>query len=144
MLAKSLRKSSDRRGVAAVELAILLPFLTFIALATIDFCRVFYYAMTVENCARNGAVYASEVFNTDAQYASIAAATISDGQSLRPAMSTANVSTANATDADGNAVIRVTVTYTFNTITSYPGIPSSVTLTRTEQARVAPAAPTVP
>jgi TadE-like protein len=48
---------SVRRGIAAVELALLLPFLVFICMATIDFARVVYALVTLQNCARNGALY---------------------------------------------------------------------------------------
>ena len=51
-----------RRGAAVVELALLLPFLTFLLLITIDYCRLFYYSQVVTNCARNGAVFASDPF----------------------------------------------------------------------------------
>jgi len=44
---------SVRRGVAATELALLLPFLCFLFVITIDFARVFYFDLTVANCARN-------------------------------------------------------------------------------------------
>jgi hypothetical protein len=35
----------------------------------------------------------------------------------------------------------VTITYTFNTIAGFPGIPSSVNVTRVVTARIAPAKP---
>ena len=79
-----------RRGTAAAELALLLPFLFFIFLITVDFTRVFYYSMTVDNCACNGALFGSQVFNggqwqeAGAQIASIEDATVADGTSLNP------------------------------------------------------------
>jgi Flp pilus assembly protein TadG len=64
--AKSRRPSDwlrfkPRRGTASVELAILLPFLTFIFLIAVNFARVFYFSQIIENCARNGALYASDL-----------------------------------------------------------------------------------
>ncbi len=47
----------ERRGLAAVELAVLLPMLVFMCMITIDFARVIYAATTLQNCARNGALY---------------------------------------------------------------------------------------
>ena len=49
-----------RRGVAAVELAIVLPFLCFLLIVAIDYARIFYFSLTVANCARNGALYATK------------------------------------------------------------------------------------
>jgi len=42
--------------------------------------------------------------------------------------------------SDAGAV-QVTVTYAFQTVTRFPGVPSSMNITRTVQMRVAPTAP---
>jgi hypothetical protein len=49
-----------RPGAAAVEFAVLLPFLAFLFIIAIDWARVFYYSVTCLNCARNGALWASD------------------------------------------------------------------------------------
>ncbi len=49
-----------RRGVAVVELAVLLPLLVFLFVVTVDFARVYYFSLTLQNCARAGAMYASD------------------------------------------------------------------------------------
>ena len=54
------RRGQRRRGSAAVEFALLLPFIAFLYVAGTDFARVFYYSQMIENCARNGAIYASD------------------------------------------------------------------------------------
>lgn len=43
--------------MAAVELAFLLPLLVFACMAAVDFARVVYAMVTLQNCARNGALY---------------------------------------------------------------------------------------
>src|SRR5438270_11392137 len=53
------RVRERRRAAAIVELALLLPFLALLFAAAADFGRVFYYYVTVTNCARSGALYAS-------------------------------------------------------------------------------------
>src|SRR5262249_23827637 len=128
-----------RKGVAAVELALLLPILTFLLLITIDYCRLFYYSQVVTNCARNGGVYAFDPFAVaQSPYTDLTKAAKADASpDLRPDL---HVSSSNGTDSNGTYT-RVTVSYTFNTITNYPGIPSSVTITRTVQVRVAPSTP---
>jgi Flp pilus assembly protein TadG len=55
-----------RRGAAAVETALLPPFLCFVLLATVEFGRVFYYSVIVSNCARNGALMGSLYASTPA------------------------------------------------------------------------------
>jgi Flp pilus assembly protein TadG len=130
---------SPRRGAAVVELALLLPFLTFLLLIAVDYCRLFYYSQVVTNCARNGGLYASDPFlAAQSPYADLDTAAKADASP--DIQSQLNVTSQSGSDSDGNYA-RVTVTYPFTTITNYPGIPSSVTITRTVQVRVAPAAP---
>jgi len=147
-----------RTGVAAAELAVMLPFLCFVFVATVDFARIIYFTVTIDNCAHNGGVYGSQTYdNANQQWiGSIAqywegpngkivsteqAATSVDGTNLSPALTKSNVVVTGGTDSAGNTTNIVTITYTFNTIASFPGIPSTVAITRVATARVAPAAP---
>jgi hypothetical protein len=127
-----------RRGAAAVELAVLLPLLMFLFVIAIDYGRIFYYALTLENCARNGAVFGSNVANSQMPYSSIQQAAIADGANLNPPLTTANVAVANGSDANNNPTVTVTVSYTFQTLTGYPGLPNTVNLSRSVEMRVAP------
>jgi Flp pilus assembly protein TadG len=123
-----------RRGAAAVETALLLPFPCFIFVATVDFGRVFYYSVTINNCARNGALYGS----ADAQHAldtsGIQTAARADAGNL-------NQGLLNVTPSGSSTSVAVTVTYPFTTITKYPGIPSEMNLSRTVRMNVLPAVP---
>src|SRR5207249_299311 len=126
-----------RRGAIATEMAILLPFISFLFLVAIDFCRVFYYSQTVEGCAEAGALYASgTVKPTSTTSATTAAqqAAVNEGTSLSPALQTADVTVTIA-----NGVATVTVTHQFQTIVTYPALPSGITITRTVQMPVVPA-----
>jgi Flp pilus assembly protein TadG len=135
-------KSVPRKGVAAVELAVLLPFLAFILVVSVDFARIFYYSLTIENCARNGALWACDPYSQPwSPYATVQNAAEADASSLTPALQDSNVTSASGTDASNNAYVSVTVTYSFQTVTSYPGIPSTVTITRTVQMRTLPTIP---
>lgn len=146
--ARQRRRSSGRKGAALAELAILLPFLVFVFVIAIDWARIFYYTVTIDNCARNGAIYASQVFNsqewqgTSAQIQDVQNAAVADAGSLNPALKTSDVNIATIKDSDGNSAVVVTVNYTFKTIINYPGIPSQVSLVRTAQMRLAPQVPT--
>ena len=129
----------SRPGAAAVEFAVLLPFLMFLFLVTVDWARVFYYSVIINNCARQGAVYASDpVAASQSPYASVTDAALADAFDLQPQPT---VSAAGGVDADKNPYMDVTVTWQFPLVTNYPLIGSSVTLSRTARARVAPAAP---
>src|SRR5437879_1376247 len=79
------RPDGNRRAVAAVELAILLPFLFFLFVVSVDYCRIFYYDVTLENCSRNGAYYVSEYPNSSYIYTDIYGYTSLDDAVLRDA-----------------------------------------------------------
>jgi len=124
-----------RRGVAAVELAIVLPFLCFLFIVAVDYARIFYFSLTVANCARNGALYASKDPAHAVDTSGISSAASMDAGNLDSTLLTVSSkpdSTTNPTYVD------VTVTYPFTTITNFPGITSSTTLSRTVRMLVIP------
>jgi Flp pilus assembly protein TadG len=137
----SHRHRPCRRGMAAAELAILLSVLAFILLASTDFARLFYDYVTITNCASNGAIYGCQDPTFANDTAGIKAAAVLDGAALNPALSTSDVSTMPGTDANGDPFIAVTVTHTFTTLIAYPGIPHTMSLSRTVQMRVCPDTP---
>ena len=96
-----------RKGAAAVELAILLPFLAFLFVVAVDFGRVFYYSLTIENCARNGALYGSDPFEpAQSTYATVSDAALADAGNIQPPPTITSV---NGTDTAGNKYVEVTV-----------------------------------
>jgi Flp pilus assembly protein TadG len=123
-------RSKPRRAAAAVELAILLPLLTFLFVIAVDWGRVFYYDLTLWNCARQGALYASGA----AGGASYLQAAQADAANLSPQP---NFSLLSGTDANGNATIGVQATWQLQLSTNYPGVGNAVNLSRTVWMRVA-------
>jgi Flp pilus assembly protein TadG len=138
IMRSSVGKNETRRGVAAAELAIVLPFLMLMFGVAIDFCRVFYTSQTVQNCAYAGALYASSTVSprpdvsTPSQAAQDAA--LAEGVSLNPALSAANISTTIA-----NGMATTTVTYNFSFIMPLMG--NSSTITRSVTMQVVPQGP---
>jgi Flp pilus assembly protein TadG len=131
-------RADQRRGTAAVELAVFLPFLLFMVVVAVDFARVYRNVQIITTCARNGAIYGSDSPAKAIDTAGISAAALADAGDL-PTPPT--VTSTTGTDAAGNMYLRVTVAGPFQTITKYPGVPSSLTITRTVQMRVAPTQP---
>jgi Flp pilus assembly protein TadG len=129
----SCSKKKSRYGAAVLELAVLLPFLCFVFVVAVDWCRLFYHYTIVTNCARNGAAYASSpMAAAKSQYSSSSEAALADAGDLSPQP---NVSSTTGKDKDGNAYVEVTVSYTFHSITNFPGIPGTVSLSRTVRMR---------
>src|SRR5262245_10968207 len=132
-----------RRAAASVELAILLPLLVFLFVIAVDFARIFHYSLTVENCARNGALWASNPLAIpQSRYATLQQAVQADASSLNPGIDANSISSTTGTDANGESYVAVTVRYEFHTITRLPAVPDTVTVTRTVQMRMAPRVPT--
>ena len=132
--AKPLRA---RPGLAVVELAVLLPFLSALFAFAVDYARVFYFDLTLVNAARNGAVYGSQNPSTALDTAGIQAAVLRDA----PNLDTQQLTVTSSTSGTNPTMLSVTVSYPFTTITQYPGIPHRITLSRTVQMSVTPLTP---
>src|SRR5262245_51965203 len=123
------RSSRSRRGAAAVELAVLLPFLAFLFVIAVDWARVFYFSLVVENCARNGAVFASDPYaSVQSPYATLQDAALADAPNLNPKPTVTSVS---GVDAAGNRYVDCKVRYVFKTVSNFPGVPKASTVVRT-------------
>jgi len=129
-----------REGVAAVELAILLPFLVTLFVIALDWSRIIYYTVTVNNCARNGAMYVMDSYSgVTSPYATLTAAAQADASNLNP-KPTVKDPPDTGTDSIGNYV-DVKVTYDFKMITNFPGLNQTTTITRIVRVYKAPQAP---
>ena len=146
-----------RDGVAAVELAVLLPFLAFMFVIAVDWGRIFYYSIAVANCARNGALYMSQQQSaktttspyTDSGYVNlyvnsknpVSDAALADAPDLTP---TPTVTSTTGSDGYG-PYVEVTVSYTFQTVANFSlggfGVPPSTDVTRTVRMYVPPESP---
>jgi Flp pilus assembly protein TadG len=147
----------DSRGAALVELAVALPLLIVVLLGTIDFGRVFRSAMIVTNAARAGALYGAQDVSLSGDTAGMIAAAnavlTANGLTVGPAPTattlcqcvtdlgvyspTSPVNTCTATCSGAHMAVSVTVsvTRTFSTLASFPGLPNTVTFTRMSTAR---------
>src|SRR5262249_3987447 len=133
------RVQRPRRAVAAVELALVLPFLVFMFLVAVDFCRVFYFSQVVTTGARNGALYLSDPDGPNqSRYPDLTAAVRGDAD---PSFASQLTVTSTSGTASVGKYTRVTVSFPFTCFTNYPGIPQTLTLTRTALVRPAPAVP---
>ncbi|WZP00659.1 TadE/TadG family type IV pilus assembly protein [Isosphaeraceae bacterium EP7] len=121
----AMRGRVRRRGAAAIELALVLPVLCLLCLITADYSRVFYALTTLSDCARAGAVYYA--MTPSAAVSSVQHAALAGATDLIPQPT---VDVASGTNVAGNAYVQVTVTYHFSSLSSFPGIPTSTTLSR--------------
>lgn len=113
--------------------------------------------MTVQNCARNGAYYASNypnnnyLYNDIYGYQNLHDAVLRDANNLT---TTPTYEVRYGTSPNGpftmtvepstGGYVQVKVRYRFNSLTRFPGIPNAVNLERFAVMKVAPAMPTFP
>jgi Flp pilus assembly protein TadG len=113
-------KRHTRRGVAASELALVMPFLAFILMAALDFARLYYTYLTITSCARNGALYGCLSPSNSTNTSGIQSAALADASSLNPALPSSNITSSTGTDANGNPTVQVTVQYSYYPLIKFP------------------------
>jgi len=135
------RVKRNRPGLAAVELAVTLPFLIFVIVVGVDFCRIFYKTQVTNGAVRGGALYAYDPTTMDQSpyynrttSTGVTNAAQADATDLTPLP---GVTYTTGTTSDGNNSATVGVSQTFNMIVDWPGVPSSMTTNRTITMRVA-------
>jgi hypothetical protein len=147
LLTRHVQGESARRAVAATELAVMLPFLLFMWIIAIDWARIFFYTVTLEYAARDGAYYASNYPGIyDYTSAQDAAFGETSNISPTPALSVTydmnyNGSYASTTQPAQGGYVQVQVIYSFNTVTNFPGVPNTTTITRQVRMAMAPIIP---
>jgi Flp pilus assembly protein TadG len=126
-----------RRGAAIVEFAVLLPFLVFLLLVAIDWARMLYFTQCINDCARSGALWASDPeVQMQSRYTNVTDASLAEAPGLTPKPTVTQTFT---TDAKGNPMtVTVKVAMQFDTIANVPGSPKSQTISRSITMAVAP------
>jgi len=136
-----------------VELALMLPVLGILLIGTIDFARVYYAAMAIDQAARAGAAYGAQSVATSGDDAGMAQAALSTANlDLTPAVTAANAhathwcacadgthvscTTGTCTEGAPRVYVSVEIDRTFQTLFPYPSIPTTVRLNRTATMRV--------
>ena len=126
----------QRRGSAAIELAIVLPILVTVLLGATDFGRFSYSAIAVANAARSGAAYGiMNPFDSSTQTAwqtAVKQAAI-DELSQSPAFDTSKltVTVTSTTESSGLRRVSVQASYPFTTIVHWSYLPFSFNLNQT-------------
>jgi Flp pilus assembly protein TadG len=129
------RVGRSERGQSLAELGILLPVLTLLLVVAVDFGRLYHSYVSVSNAARTGAQYASASSANSTNTAGITSAVNQDAGGLQ---GNATVTSSTGTDNSGNTYVSVTVSYQFNTLFDWVGLPASIPLSRTVRMRVLP------
>ncbi len=150
VVAPLIALTGTERGSSLVELAFLLPLLSFLLLGVIDFGRAYYLSIEVTNAAYAGAEYGTQypsdttgmttAANNDAHDISAGVSPVATyGCECSDLSGTASASCATQPTCTGGATVvsyvKVTTSYTYNTMFHWPGIPSSFALTGSAKMR---------
>lgn len=128
------RPHRGRPATAATELALVLPFLVVLVLGCVDFGRFSHANVAVTNAARAGAEFGGTHPYTAGTYATweqqVRQAVTDEMAGLdRFDAARLTITVTPAADADDTRVT-VDVTYPFETVTGWPGLPRTLTLRR--------------
>jgi Flp pilus assembly protein TadG len=136
------RLHRPRSGATAAELALVLPLLAFLAVAILDFSRLFHTTISVTNCARNGALWASDPGNqSQSPYTNVTAAIQAsdsnvslDSCTYAPSI-TGGWGSYNSTTSN---YVKVTVYRDITTTLTYPGVANPMRVSHTVYMRILP------
>ena len=143
-------------GQSLLEFAILLPMLLLLALGVIEMGRFAYIGILVGNAARAGVSWGAQNHTTAADTnGGIETAADNDFQNNGPSLGSLNVAHSVVCGCDNGGTITaascttvcplgatlvdsltVTTSGTFSAIFNYPGIPTSITISRTATQRI--------
>lgn len=144
------RRVGDRRdrqrGAALVELAVVGAMLCMVVLGVIDFGRISYTAMALTNAARAGAMYGAQpnksadsanmrITAENSASADIGAITVTTHppqcECQVGGVTTVMLTCASACAGTIRTRVNVTTSKVFNMFTKFPGLPGTVTISRT-------------
>ncbi len=137
----------SQRGGAAVELVVIFPVLLLLFIGAVDYGRLFFTSITVSNAARAGAEYGARDISSSADTASMNAFAQQDGQEAgtlalasRRYCECAGAPNGSCSACSGGAApdvfIEVTATRAVAMSLPYPGLPSSITVSRKATFRI--------
>jgi Flp pilus assembly protein TadG len=144
------RFADDARGTAAIELALLAPFLALMTTGGFDFGRALYEQHRLTSAARAGIQYAIQsssnwtnstgivaAARADANDTTAQALTISTGQCTCPGGSTKCAATSICTGSTvSGTYVQVTVSESYATLVSYPFVTTPLSLSSQAIVRV--------
>jgi Flp pilus assembly protein TadG len=160
--ARTPRSLGSQSGQSLLEVALLTPLLLILLIGVIEFGRYAYISILVGNAARAGAAYGAQSLPQSVNTIGIQTAADNDFQNNGQNVSNLTVSSSTSCGCDSGGtitsagcststnptagtctaghwvvIVSVTASGTFTSMFAYPGIPSSMSMSRTATMRVA-------
>lgn len=135
-------------GAAAVEFALMMPFLAVLLLGVIEIGRFEYFSILVSNAAHAGVQYGAQSTSTSGDTSGMASAALSDEQGGLPTPIPSPSASSFTKCSDGTdppcgtgtdeiTYVQVTATGTFHSLFNYYLLPQTLTITSTATMPVA-------
>jgi Flp pilus assembly protein TadG len=129
------------RGQSLVELALVTPILLILILIVADGARVFTANLQIGNAAREGANYASRSYDNASNELLVQESALQELNEAGTIFGVAPVVEVQSPDDGcvddfGYDCVRVTVTYQFDMLFDFPGLPGQIDLKRSAQMRI--------
>lgn len=136
----SLNARVNRRGTAAVELAVVLPVMMLLVLGCIDLGRAVSVHIVLSNAARTAAEYGATHRFTSFTRGAWESQVLQEGQAEMQSAhdfdgSRFSMTVQTVPDPEGFVRVTVTAEYPFKTITQWPGLPHEIPIERSVVAR---------
>ena len=142
-----MRFWNDRTGTSFIETALLFPMMLLLCCGTMDFARVVYAGIEIAGAARAGVQFGALTPGNSGNTSGMTQAALTEAADLG---SSVTASASNFCTCSGSTVgcsttcngaapdgyVSVTANYTFNSAIPYPGVPQTISLSRTAKMRV--------
>jgi Flp pilus assembly protein TadG len=134
MIRPARRHNAVRPATATVELVFVLPLLVLLVLGCVDLGRFSHVNITVTNAARTGAEFGSMHPSTPATldlWEQLIRKAVVDEMAKLDQFDSTRLTVVITTQTDGDTTrVAVEVSYPFETIMDWPGLPARLTLRR--------------
>ena len=138
---------NDRTGTSFMETALLLPVMLLLCCGTMDFARVVYAGIEIASAAGAGVQFGALTPGNSGNTSGMIQAALTDAADLGSSVtaSASNFCTCSGSTVDCSTTcngtapsgyVSVTTNYTFSSVIAYPGVPQTVSLSRTARMRV--------
>ncbi len=126
----------SERGQSLVETALALPILAVMLIGTLEGARLLLATLALTGGVMAGAQYGALSTTSAADTAGIASAVRSETTPIGGTPTNPTVTSATGTDSTDETYVSVTGVYAWRSLLDYPGLPRTVTITRTAVLQV--------
>ncbi len=127
---------SNQAGQSIVETALALPVMLVVLIGTFEGVRLLLATIALSSGVLAGAEYGALSSTNAADTTGIATAVRNETTPIGGTSTNPTVTSSTGTDGNGETVLTVSATYAWSSLYQYPGLPQSVSITRSAVMQV--------